>query len=130
MCRISVRDELMSADKDLDIHGAEWARNNPKEAGLIKAVASGIAPVILSFLQKTFGPVGRDLADLQTRVKELEERPALKYVGTWKADGIYRTGMFVTDAGSLWHAQRASVNERPGSGDAFVLVAKKGRDAR
>lgn len=120
----------MLAEKELDIHAAEWARKNPKEAGLIKAVASGMAPVIRDFLKKTFEPIGRELAVIQNRVKEWEERPALKYVGTWKADGIYRIGMFVTDSGSLWHAQRASVNERPGSSDAFVLAAKKDRDAR
>ena len=120
----------MSAEKDLDTHTAEWARQNPKEAVLIKAVSRGVAPVIRDFLQRAFDQAGREIAELQNRVKELEERPALKYAGTWKADGIYRTGMFVTDSGSLWHAQRASVNERPGSGDAFVLVAKKGRDAR
>ncbi|MCK1517276.1 hypothetical protein IVB22_33190 [Bradyrhizobium sp. 190] len=120
----------MPAEKDLDIRTAEWARKNPSEAGLIKAVARGFAPVIHDLLQKVFEPVGRDLADLQNRVKELEERPALKYAGIWNSDAIYRTGMFVTDGGSLWHAQRASVNERPGSSDAFVLAAKKGRDAR
>jgi hypothetical protein len=54
----------------------------------------------------------------------------LKYLGVWSAEKVYGTQSFVTDAGSMWASQRASVGERPGTGDAWVLAVKKGKDAR
>ncbi|MBR1231975.1 hypothetical protein [Bradyrhizobium sp. AUGA SZCCT0182] len=72
------------------------------------------------------------IATLTDRVKELEARPSsLKYVGVWDQQKVYGAGNFVTDGGSMFHAQRASVGERPGSGsDAWVLAVKKGKDAK
>jgi hypothetical protein len=67
---------------------------------------------------------------LLARIEELEARPVMKYIGVWDQAKIYGAGNFVTEGGSLWHAQRASVGERPGSGDAWQLAVKKGRDAR
>jgi hypothetical protein len=67
---------------------------------------------------------------LVERVAHLEARPELKYLGVWRHDQVYGSGTFITDNGSLWHAQRASVGERPGAGDAWILAAKKGRDGR
>lgn len=68
--------------------------------------------------------------NLLRRIKALEDRPELKYCGVWQQDQVYGAASFATDAGSLWHAQRASVGERPGSGDAWKLAVKKGRDGR
>ena len=69
--------------------------------------------------------------ELQTAVKDLSNRPSLKYVGVWNQEKVYGAGNFVTDSGSVFHAQRASVGERPGSGgDAWVLAVKKGKDAK
>ena len=71
------------------------------------------------------------IAALVDRVKEFEARPQMKYVGVWNQEKVYGAANCVTDGGSMFHAQRASVGERPGSGsDAWVLVVKKGRDAR
>lgn len=67
---------------------------------------------------------------LNARIKVLEARPELKYCGVWSADKVFGQGNFVTDSGSLWHASRANIGERPGSGDAWQLAVKKGRDAR
>jgi hypothetical protein len=70
------------------------------------------------------------IASLLKRVKELEARPTLKYLGIWETEKVYASGSFVTDAGSIWHAHRANVGERPGTGDAWQLAVKKGKDAR
>jgi hypothetical protein len=70
------------------------------------------------------------LAKLRAQVKTLTEQPTLKYCGVWSPEKVYGTGNFVTDSGSLWHGQRASVGERPGSSDAWMLAVKRGRDAR
>lgn len=69
---------------------------------------------------------------LEARVNGLEERAAaMKYVGVWHQDHVYGAGNFVTDGGSMFHAQRGSVGERPGTGnDAWVLAVKKGKDAK
>jgi hypothetical protein len=67
---------------------------------------------------------------LLARIEALEARPEMKYLGVWAEDKVYGTGNFVTEGGSMWHAQRASVGERPGSGDAWILAIKRGRDAR
>ena len=84
---------------------------------------TAIAPVIADFVAKATKP----LAD---RIKQLEDRPTMKYQGVWASEKVYGSGNFVTDGGSLWHANRATVGERPGSGDAWQLAAKRGRDAK
>lgn len=67
---------------------------------------------------------------LLARIEALEARPELKYLGVWASETVYGAGTFITDGGSVWHAQRASVGEKPGAGDAWQLAVKKGRDAR
>jgi hypothetical protein len=91
----------------------------------------------IQILCDSFAPVIRDyvldaVRPLHDRIKVLEARPNLKYCGTWAADKVYGVGNFVTDGGSIWHAQRASIGERPGTSpaDAWLLAVKKGKDAR
>jgi hypothetical protein len=71
-------------------------------------------------------------AKLLERVETLEDRPEMKYAGVWRQEQVYGAGTFATDGGSLWHAKRASIGERPGApgGDAWQLAVKKGRDGR
>lgn len=61
---------------------------------------------------------------LESRVKELEARPALVYRGVWNADEEYREGNFVSDHGSLWHCKYLVTHSRPRESPAWVLVAK------
>lgn len=68
------------------------------------------------------------LEGLEARIKALEDRPALKYLGVWK-EGAYREGDFVTDHGSLWHCHSAT-HMRPGTSNAWQLAVKRGKDAR
>ena len=107
---------------------AAYAKRNPAQCAMIEAICKGMAPVIREFVEKGFEKLCQPLHD---RIKALEARPEMKYFGVWAADKVYGTGNFVTDAGSVWHAQRASVGERPGAGgDGWVLAVKKGKDVK
>jgi hypothetical protein len=66
---------------------------------------------------------------LEKRVTELEQRPSLKYCGTWNAHAQFNEGNLVTDHGSLWACLR-STRARPGESDDWQLAVKKGRDGR
>lgn len=75
------------------------------------------------------------VATLCKEVRDLKEqfdaRPVgLSYEGVWQADKSYHSGVFVTDAGSMWFAKEASLGRRPGSGGHWQLAVKKGRDAK
>lgn len=101
---------------------------------LMKAIATGFG----EFLPKAVQPLVQRVIELEKvavkqneRIAELEARPVMKYAGIWNHGKVYGAGNFVTDSGSVFHAQRASVGERPGSGsDAWVLAVKKGKDAK
>jgi hypothetical protein len=67
--------------------------------------------------------------DLRRRLDEVEEG-GIRYQGTWQRAAEYRRGHAVTDNGSLWIAIRNVDGERPGTGDAWQLAAKAGKDAR
>lgn len=67
---------------------------------------------------------------LERRVKELESKPQLKYLGTWHP-GPHRAGEFVTDHGSMWYCKAIATHDRPGeNSEAWQLAVKRGRDAR
>jgi len=66
-------------------------------------------------------------APLAARVKVLEARPALAYVGTWRSGAIYEPFDCVTHQGSLWIAE-GRTTERPGEGKTvWTLAVKRGR---
>jgi hypothetical protein len=100
---------------------------SPGKRAEIQGLVKALAPVIGDYVQNA---INKTCTPLHDRIKQLEERPDLKYLGVWRQDQVYGSGNFVTDGGSVWHAQRASVGERPGCGDAWALAVKKGRDAR
>jgi len=67
--------------------------------------------------------------DLAQRVQALEQKG---YRGVWSPLQRYEVGAFVTDFGSLWHANLASQGIRPGTNSAtWTLSVKRGKaDAR
>jgi hypothetical protein len=128
----------MSSDREeMPPHIAAFAKRYPQKFNDIAGLTKAVAPVIGDFIVKAVEPVIAEnarlsgvLAEQQKRLDELEARPVLKYCGVWAVDKVYSTGNFVTDAGSVWHAQRANAGARPGVSDAWVLAVKKGKDAR
>lgn len=66
---------------------------------------------------------------LEERIAALEARPTVKYLGVWKEGKAYVGGSMVTDKGSVWHADRATM-QRPGASDDWVLAVKRGADGK
>jgi hypothetical protein len=68
---------------------------------------------------------------LEARIKELEERPTIKYCGVWRDDATYDEGNAVTKSGSLWIARLNHIQSEPGNdgGVGWTLAVKRGRDA-
>jgi hypothetical protein len=73
------------------------------------------------------------MSDLTARLDALEARldalesggGELRYAGTWQKGNTYLKGNFVTDRGSLWHAEQRT-QSRPGADSTFRLAAKSG----
>src|SRR5438552_2158684 len=70
------------------------------------------------------------LERLEARIKALEARPALQYLGIWTEGDQHREGDFVTYHGSLWHCNAIATQSRPGDGDAWQLAVKRGANGR
>lgn len=104
----------------------------PFEISMTKHLSSAVlkSPVDHEHFYGLVGQLIEAIGVLRSEVHELRKRPDLKYLKVWDATKVYGSGNFVTDGGSMWHADRASVGEKPGSGDAWTLAVKKGRDAR
>jgi hypothetical protein len=63
---------------------------------------------------------------LKDGIARLEERGAVEYVGTWRANGDYHRGNFVTTNGSLWHCETSGTKSRPGTDSTWKMVIKQG----
>ena len=66
---------------------------------------------------------------LERRVAALENSPKLAYRGPWRPRTNYAPGSFVTNQGSIWHANEFT-ESRPGSDDSWTLACKHGRDGK
>jgi hypothetical protein len=67
---------------------------------------------------------------LEARVKALEERPSLKYVGTWQPGTSYPDQAAVSFQGSIWVAHVANTSVRPGDGMVWQSACKRGADGK
>jgi hypothetical protein len=84
------------------------------QLGLMKS----IAPVIGDFVFKAMEP-------LRARIKELEARPATKYLGVHERGRAYEVGNFVTKNGGIWHCD-VPTRQAPGSCGDWTLAVKSG----
>ena len=73
--------------------------------------------------RKFFEPVTRCHPD---EPHEIAADTDLDYKGIWRADQTYEAGNFATSKGALWHANRDSRGDRPGTGSAWKLAVKRG----
>lgn len=72
------------------------------------------------------------LRALNDRIKALEARPTLRFLGTWAENrdvGSFGEGACLTHHGSLWIAKRVTSDE-PGRSNAWQLAVKRGRDGK
>jgi hypothetical protein len=77
----------------------------------------------------------RFITGLAERIKALEDRPAVEYLGVFDPGRVYQRGALVTHHGSIWACMAASAcGIRPGTpadeSKTWVLAAKGGRDGR
>lgn len=63
---------------------------------------------------------------LQARIKALEDRPTVRYVGTHQTGLQYQPGELLTRGGSLWLCLKAT-STTPGLDDSYRLVVKQGK---
>jgi hypothetical protein len=68
---------------------------------------------------------------LEKRVAELEAKSIERaYQGIWRTADAYEAGQLATHDGSLWLAKQPSCGVRPGTSSKWVLIVKRGKDAR
>ena len=67
------------------------------------------------------------------RLEDLEARPpSMRYRGNWNKGGSWSEGDVVTEAGSIWHANRAT-SVQPGINDVnrdWTLCVRRGQDGK
>lgn len=68
-----------------------------------------------------------EIADLKDQIKEIREKPSLRYCGVWSATTEYAENSFVTYGGSCWAAMIRSTGIRPGDGNVWRLAVKGSR---
>jgi len=95
------------------------AKVSPQRRAEIEGFVKSLAPVIGDFLLAAITP-------LKERIKELESRPTLRYLGVWDASRTYPPGSFITYAGSMWHTATENTGVRPGEGGFWKLAVKRG----
>lgn len=72
----------------------------------------------------------KHFGEFEARLAKLEARPELKFCGSHQRALTYARGSIVNHDGSCWIALRQVEGERPGEGQAWQLLVKKGQDAR
>lgn len=91
-------------------------------------VAERMGAAMREYVAGVINPQAAKIESLEERIKFLEERPALKYEGTWEARQ-YSVGSFVTHAGSMWYCREiASAADSPNASRCWKLAVKRGRD--
>jgi hypothetical protein len=85
-----------------------------------------VTATIRGFVESHVNKLKAENAALEARIKSLEDRPPLKYCGTWVAGRTYVENSAVTRDGSVWIARKATA-AYPGGGaepDSWQLAVK------
>jgi hypothetical protein len=97
-----------------------------KRAEFFELVERWMSPIFATHRYKSREAQTR-LDALERRIKELEDRPALKYVGSHRENEPYQEGSLVTKAGSLWLATEPT-SRIPGTElSGWRLIVKRGQ---
>ncbi len=75
------------------------------------------------------GPVFDGQRTLTIAGKEFK-LPVPIYKGTYSRAARYEVGDLITSDGNMFSCCRTATNDRPGTGDGWVLCVRKGREAR
>lgn len=116
---------------------AAFAEQTEAELGHKPVTHRGLFAIvreILGTVSVTKGEIETRVAALDARVRELEARPQLRYLGVFADDGrTYVPGDCVTFGGSMWIAREttsARPDESPAGARVWTLCVKRGREGR
>ncbi len=84
---------------------------------------------LIDGIGRVVADLGSQIVALEERVRTLEARPTVKYLGVWDPGRQYDEGNMVTRSGSVWHCNEPT-NSEPGASNAWVLACKRGRNGR
>jgi hypothetical protein len=98
----------------------------PKES-LARRIFAALVPLIREDREYMLS-LDRRLAALEAGGTQMRIRPGqILYSGTWRADGEYEAGDYISHGGGMWVALAASNGARPGKDPAaWRLVVKRG----
>jgi hypothetical protein len=85
----------------------------------MKAIIDGIAPAVRDH-------VDQQLVPLRQQIAALEQRPALKHLGTYRDGAAYVEGNLVTRNGGLWLCLQNTVEPPGKTPAAWQLIVKSG----
>jgi hypothetical protein len=86
-----------------------------------------LATVTVDIIKQALEPMKARNAQLEQRIKELEARPLLKYLGVWRDDATYTEGQLVTHAGGLWLATTDTTGTPSTPASGWRLIVKRGQ---
>jgi hypothetical protein len=102
------------------------AKLGPDKSMMIRMATMVVAEAVPQVVSAMVEPLIARIKQQDARIKALEERPELKYCGTWvESTEPHLPGTLVTDKGGLWLCMQAS-NARPGINAAWRLIVKRG----
>jgi hypothetical protein len=84
---------------------------------IIKALATGVAPVIRDLRRK--------VASIEQRIAPHEDRRSGKYQGEWSPDKTYQVGDFTNVGGTMWECRRANMGQAPGISSAWEFGRRR-----
>jgi hypothetical protein len=136
-------DDLTDEEQDWD---ARFEKNTAIATDLLKTQRDDItrrypdehwqtqeARIIRQALHSVLTSVLMVMGDLRRLTAKVDSHGSFEYRGVHQEGAIYRKGDFVTHNGSLWHANRPTV-ETPGEGnstrDDWQLAVRKGKDGK
>lgn len=122
----------MKITSEAEAAEVEARLSGSKQWRVIKIVIDALGQVLPEFVEKHTAPLVARIDALETEAKGLKEKNARTfadyYKGTWQP-GTSQRGDLVTSGGSLWLCFRETT-AKPGAGDDWRLVVKRGADGR
>ena len=90
----------------------------------IDEIASAVAGAIRAAID---GPrVGGRLEQLESRIAQLEQKPFVKFCGTWQHDTAYEAGAAVVHHSALWICKQGTRGEPSKDFSSWQLAVKRG----
>lgn len=91
----------------------------------IELIWEGVAPVLRDYVARAVEPIGPRLLAIEKRLTEMEKSPFV-YEGVYQSARNYSRGTFVTFDGAIWHCNKPSVGQKPGTDSSWSLACKSG----